>query len=450
MAVDINRSVTFDASQYASDGSYTISCGVAREESDQLASVARIGNTCNYMVTASSNEGAATFTVRYTSSGGDTLDATFSVMVYRPPSYIFFREPFALELGTNQTLTIDALSYASDGFYSLSCGDATNVSTSIITPTRPNPVSSSCSFLVTPTGTQGVASFTVPYTSSGGATRNGVFTIEVGPASTISYTAPTGLTLGTNRTRIIDAASYATDGGYVITCGTATGVDSKISVTRANPNIASCEFTVTPTGAQGAASFTVPYTSSGGATLDGTINIAIGAASTIVYTAPTGLTMTASSTLTINAATAATDGTYTITCGQATNRDTKITRATNTGCSYQITVGADTGTATFTVPYTSTGGHTLNGQISITITELPRNTAPTLDRQDMICAMLGMEPVRSSTADEITQGDNQAAFCQQNGELHCVRGANRAFIDTLLINTRGWDNSIKDCYNSIK
>ncbi len=446
LAVDINRSVTFDASQYVTDGSYTISCGVAREESDQLASVIR--NTCNYTVTASSVSGAATFTVPYRSSGGDTLDATFSVMVYRPPSAIAFREPFDLELGTNQTLTIDALSYASDGFYSLSCGDATDVDTSIITPTRPNP--SSCSFLITPTGTQGVASFTVPYTSSGGASRNGVFTIEVGPASTISYTAPSGLMLGTNRTRTIDAASYVTDGGYVITCGTATGVDSKISITRANPSIASCEFTISPTGTQGAASFTVPYRSSGGDTEDGIINIEIGAASTIVYTPPTGLTMTASSTLTIDAATAVTDGSYTITCGQATNRDPKITRATNTGCSYQITVGADTGTATFTVPYTSAGGHTLDGQISITVTELPRNTAPTLDRQDMICAMVGMEPVRSSTADEITQGDNQAAFCQQNGELYCYKGANSAFIDTQLINIFGWDNSIKDCYNSIK
>ncbi len=449
LAVDINRSITFDASQYASDGSYTISCGVAREESDQIASVVRIGNTCRYTVTASSTSGAATFIVPYRSSGGDTLDATFSVIVYRPPSHIFFRGSFDLELGTNQTLVIDALDYASDGGYSVSCGDATGVSTSIITIQRANPSGEPCEFTVTPSGTQGEASFTVPYTSSGGTSRNGVFTIEVGPASTIAYSAPSGLMLGTNRTRIIDAASYVTDGGYVITCGTATGVDSKISVTQANPSIASCEFTITATGAQGAASFTVPYTSSGGATQDGTINIAIGAASTIVYTAPTELTMTASSTLTIDAAAAVTDGSYTITCGQATNRDTKITRATNTGCSYQISVGADTGTATFTVPYTSAGGHTLDGQISITITELPRNTAPILDRQDTICSMVGMEPVRSSTADEITQGDNQAAFCQQNGELHCFRGANRAFIDTLLINIRGWDNSIKDCYQAI-
>ncbi len=446
LTVTTGSSVTLDASSFSSNGT----CAGAYNISPLLTSVTRsdiTNNPCSYTVTAGNTTGTATFRLLYISTGQTFHPHTVTYSIL-PPSYIFFRGPFDLELGTNQTLTIEALSYASDGGYSLSCGDATDVATSIITVTRPNPVSSSCSFLVTPV-TQGEASFTVTYTSSGGTNRSEVFTVEVGPDSTISYTAPRGLMLGTNRTRIIDAASYVTDGNYVITCGAATGVDSKIAVTRANPNIASCEYTVTPTGAQGVASFTVPYTSSGGDTRDGTINIEIGAASTIVYTAPTGLTMTASSTITIDAATAVTDGTYTITCGQATNRDSKITRATNTGCSYQITVGADTGTATFTVPYTSAGGHTLDGQISITITELPRTTAPVLDRQDTICATAGMEPVRSSTADEITQGDKQAAFCQQNGELYCYKGANSAHIDTLLINIFGWDNSIKDCYNSI-
>ena len=399
-------SITLDAS--ATDGSYVVSCEDAADV-DAKITVRRSG--CMFVVTAGATPGTATFTVPYTSSGAHTLNRTISVTIYLPPSYIFFREPFDLELGTNQTLMIDASDYASDGGYRIFCNDATDVDTSIINVMRPNARSEPCEFTITPTGTQGVANFTVPYSSSGLTSRNGVFTIEVGPASAIAFAGPTGLKLGTNRTRIIDAASYATDGNYVITCGEATGVDSKISVARANSNKKPCEFTVTPTGAQGAASFTVPYTSSGGATQDGTINIEIGAASTIVYTAPTGLTMTASGTLTINAATAVTDGSYTITCGQATNRDSKIIRATNTGCEYQITTGPGIGTATFTVPYTSAGGHTLDGQISITITELPRNTAPALDRQDLICAMLGLEPVRHSTADEITQGDKQAVFC---------------------------------------
>ncbi len=435
-------SITLDAS--ATDGSYVVSCGDAADV-DAKITVRRSG--CMFVVTAGATSGTATFTVPYTSSGAHTLNRTISVTINLPPSYIFFREPFDLELGTNQTLMIDASDYASDGGYRIFCNDATAVDTSIINVRRPNARSEPCEFTITPTSTQGVASFTVPYTSSGGASRNGVFTIEVGPASAIAFAGPTGLKLGTNRTRIIDAADYATDGGYLIECGDATNVDSKITVQRTNNIIKPCEFTVTPTGAQGAASFTVPYTSSGGATLAGTINIEIGAASTIVYTAPPGLTMTASGTITINAATAVTDGSYTITCGQATNRDSKIIRATNTGCEYQITTGAGTGTATFTVPYTSAGGHTLDGQISITVTELPRTTAPALDRQDMICAMLGLEPVRHSTADEITQGDNQAVFCHTPPYIHCQRGANSAL--TPILRGRSLGQTIQDCYNTI-
>ncbi len=445
LTIATGSSVTLDASSFSSNGT----CEGAIDVSPLFTSVTRsdiANNPCSYTVTAGNTTGTATFRLVFRSTGQTLHLYTVSYSIL-PPSYIFFRGPYDLELGINQTLTINALSYASDGGYSLSCGDATDVDTSIITVTRPNPVSSSCGFLVTPV-TQGEASFTVTYTSSGGTNRNEVFTIEVGPDSTIAYTAPTGLMLGTNRTRIIDAADYATDGGYLIECGDATNVDSKITVQRTNNIIKPCEFTVTPTGAQGAASFTVPYTSSGGATLDGTINIEIGTTSTIVYTPPPGLTMTASGTITINAATAVTDGSYTITCGQATNRDSKIIRATNTDCEYQITTGAGTGTATFTVPYTSAGGHTLEGQISITVTELPRTTAPALDRQDLICAMLGLEPVRHSTADEITQGDNQAVFCHTPPYIHCQRGANSAL--TPILRGRSLGQTIQDCYNTIK
>ncbi len=439
------RSIILDTTAFTPAGSNIVSCGDATDV-DAKITVRRSG--CSFMVTAGSFTGTASFTVPYISTGGQALDITISVNIYSPPSVLYFREPFSdFELGTNRTLVIDALGYASDGNYSISCGDATGVD-SKITVMRANPSSEPCKFTITPTGTQGEASFTVPYSSSGGTTLNGVFTVEIGPASTISFTSPTGLKLGTNRTLTINAASYATDGDYPIECSNATSVDTKITITR--PNSDSCGFNIVPTGTHGTATFTVPYRSIGGATLDGVINIEIGAASTIVYTPPTGLSMTASSTITINAASYVTDGSYTITCGQATNRDTKITRATNTGCSYQITVGADTGTATFTVPYRSAGGHTLNAQVSITITELPRNTAPALDRQDMICSMAGMEPVRNSTADQITQSDIQVAFCQQNGEIYCYKGANRAHIGTLLINIFGWDNCIKDCYQAIK
>ena len=433
-----------DASSYAADGSYAVSCGDAKSIDPKLSAVTRTANTCTYSVTVGNTTGAASFVVPYTSAGGAALDATVSITIVRPLSVIVFKEPFYLDLATNRTLTIDASDYASDAYgFTISCGAATGVD-SKITIQR-----TGCSFVVTPTGTQGSASFTVPYTSSGGGTYNAVFTIDIGPASTISFSAPSGLTLGTNRSMTLDASSYAADGSYLITCGDATGVDSKITVTRPNANARSCEYSVTPTGATGTASFTVPYTSSGGHTANGTISIAITAASAIVYSAPTGLTMTAGSSMTINAASYATDGSYTITCGDAANRDAKIARITNTGCSYKITSGETTGTATFTVPYTSSGGHALAGQISVAITARARTVAPVFDRQSMMCGMLGYQPVRHSTADRITEADSSAAFCRTPTAIICLKANSQAEMPNRLVNTIGLKTALDNCYNSI-
>ena len=434
-----------DASSYAADGSYAISCGDAKSIGSKLNSITRTANTCSYWVTAGSVSGSASFVVPYTSSGGHTLDATVSITIVRPLSVIVFREPFYLDLATNRTLTIDASDYASDAYgFTISCADATGVD-SKITIQR-----TGCSFVVTPTGATGTAVFTVPYTSSGGDTYNAVFAVDIGSASAIAFSAPSGLTLGTNRSMTLDASSYAADGSYLITCDDATGVDSKITVTRPNANARSCEYSITPTGATGTAAFTVPYTSSGGHTANGTISIQITAASTIVYSAPTGLTMTAGSSMTINAASYATDGSYTITCADATARDAKIIRITNTGCSYEITSGETTGTAAFTIPYTSAGGHALNGQISIAITARPQNEAPVFDRQSMMCAMLGYQPVRHSTADRITEADSSATFCRTPTGIICLKADRRAEVASLLINILGMDASLNNCYNSIR
>jgi len=433
-----------DASSFAADGSYAISCGDAKSIDPKLSAVTRTANTCTYSVTVGSTAGAASFVVPYTSAGGTTLDATVSITIVRPLSVIVFKEPFYLDLATNQTLTIDASDYASDAYgFTISCADATGVD-SKITIQR-----TGCSFVVTPTGATGTAVFTVPYTSSGGDTYNAVFAIDIGLASAISFSAPSGLTLGTNRSMTLDASSYAADGSYLITCGDATSVDSKITVTRPNANARSCEYAITPTGATGTASFTVPYTSSGGHTTNGTISIGITAASTIVFSAPTGLTMTAGSSMTINAASYATDGSYTITCGDATARDAKITRITNTDCSYEITAGETTGTAAFTIPYTSSGGHALAGQISVAITARARTVAPVFDRQSMMCGMLGFQPVRHSTADRITEADSTAAFCRTPSGIICLSGNYRAEMPNRVVNTIGLETSLDNCYNSI-
>ena len=433
-----------DVSSLASDGSYAVSCGDAKSIDSKLSAVTRRANTCIYSVTVGSTAGAASFVVPYTSTGGAALDATVSITIVRPLSVIVFKELFYLDLATNQTLTIDASDYASDAYgFTISCGAATGVD-SKITIQR-----TGCSFVVTPTGATGTAVFTVPYTSSGGGTYNAVFAIDIGSASAIAFSAPSGLTLGTNRSMTLDASSYAADASYLITCGDATGVDSKIAVTRPNANARSCEYAVTPTGATGTASFTVPYTSSGGHTTNGTISIAITAASAIVYSAPTGLTMTAGSSMTINAASYATDGSYTITCGDAAGRDAKIARITNTGCSYEITSGETTGTATFTVPYTSSGGDALNGQISVAITARARNVAPVFDRQSMMCGMLGYQPVRHSTADRITEADSTATFCRTPTGIICLRGSYQAEMPNRAINAIGLETSLDSCYNSI-
>ena len=433
-----------DVSSLASDGSYAVSCGDAKSIDSKLSSVTRTANTCSYWVTVGSTAGAASFVVPYTSTGGAALDATVSITIVRPLSVIVFKEPFYLDLATNQTLTVDASDYASDAYgFTISCGAATGVD-SKITIQR-----TGCSFVVTPTGATGTATFTVPYSSSGGGTYNAVFSVDIGPASAIAFTAPSGLTLGTNRSMTLDAASYAADGSYLITCGDATGVDSKIAVARPNANARSCEYSITPTGATGTAGFTVPYTSSGGHTANGTISIGITAVSTIVFSAPTGLSMTAGSSMTINAASYATDGSYTITCGDAAARDAKITRITNTGCSYEITAGETTGTATFTVPYTSSGGDALAGQISVAITARARNVAPVFDRQSVMCGMLGYQPVRHSTADRITEADSSATFCRTPTGIVCLRGNYRAETPNSVINAIGLETSLDSCYNSV-
>ena len=138
------------------------------------------------------------------------------------------------------------------------------------------------------------------FTSTGGHSVVRVITVNVGPNSVITYAAPptTGanrLLTGRNRALVVDAGSYASEtagSGYTITCGDATSIDSTrlASVTRtAN----SCSFTVTPVSTLSStlqatnATFTVPYTSSGGATANGTISVKIGPDSTITYNAPT-------------------------------------------------------------------------------------------------------------------------------------------------------------------
>ena len=94
----------------------------------------------------------------------------------------------------------------------------------------------------------------------------------------------------------------------------------------------------------------------------------------IDFTAPTGLTVAASGVITVDASGYVSDGPFSISCGTVTQSHSLISSIFEDGCSYEVTVGATAGTATFTVPYTSTGGDTHNGVISLVI-----GAVPTLD-----------------------------------------------------------------------
>ena len=314
-----------------------------------------------------------------------------------PDSTISYTAPDGLKIGRNRTLEIDVSDYISENSaYTVSCGDATGVDNTKLTGVTHS--GSSCTFTVDPintlaSGSQGDTTFTIPLTSTGGHTLDATLTVNIGPDSTITFTAPPtsgagSLLVGTNRTLRIDASDYVTEAhsGYAITCGNATNISNEIdSIVR---DSGTCSYDITPklTATQGAVEFTVPYTSAGGHALAGTITVNIGADSTISYTAPPtsgagSLIVPISTSKTIDVSSYATDGAYTITCGDAINLHSRIESVTHTGtsCSYEVTAGAIEGSASFNVPYKSTGGHEMTALVRLTIgpTSAIQFSAPT-------------------------------------------------------------------------
>ena len=360
--------VTVDALSYASDGSFTISCSEATSVSSKFSSVTRTGCSYAIAVTAGS-KGSASLTVPYSSSGGHSLNGVININI----SNIEFTAPTSLTMGAGETLAVSAGGYASDGSFTISCAEATGVSTEFSSVTR---TANSCNYSVVAkaTASAGSASFTVPYTSSGGDTQNGQISITI---TAISYTAPTDLKVVAGASADINASSWATHTGYTVSCDDAKSIHAKLSSVTRTANTCNYRITATATASAGDATFTIPYSSSSGATLDAQVTVKV---SNIVYTAPTNLTMAAGETLAVSAGGYATDGTFTITCADATNISTEFTSVSRTAntCNYSAVAKAtaSAGSATFTVPYTSTGGDTQNGIISVTISAISY-TAPT-------------------------------------------------------------------------
>ena len=146
-------------------------------------------------------------------------------------------------MAAGETLAVTAGGYATDGTFTISCADATGVSSEFTSVTR---TANTCNYSVIAkaTATAGAATFTVPYTSTGGDTHNGIVSITI---TAISYTAPSGLKVAAGSTLDINASGYATHSSYTITCGVAKDLHTKLSsVTRADSTNNPCEYTSPP------------------------------------------------------------------------------------------------------------------------------------------------------------------------------------------------------------
>ena len=276
-------------------------------------------------------------------------------------------------MAAGETLAISAGGYATDGTFTITCADATSISTELSSVTR---TANSCNYSARAkaTASAGSATFTVPYTSTGGDTQNGQISITI---TAISYTAPTDLKVVAGANADINASSWATHTGYTISCGDAKSIHTKLSSVTRTANTCNYRITAKAAATAGDATFTIPYSSSSGATLDAQVTVKV---SNIAFTAPNNLTMAAGETLAVSAGGYATDGTSTISCADATNISTEFSSVTRTAnsCNYSVIAKAtaSAGSATFTVPYTSSGGDTHNGIISVTISAISY-TAPT-------------------------------------------------------------------------
>ena len=380
-----SKTLEIDASEFAADGDYTFTCSDASSLTGNLATVAHTGDSCTFTATTTSSTatGAASFTTTYTSSGGDVLEAVIPVTV-GPARNIVFTAPTALAIGAGGTLVFDVSSYATDGdFWEITCGDSTAKTSRIASVTR---VGDTCEFRVRAGSEEGTASFTVPYISENGATISGVVPVVVGTAASIVFAPPaasfpTGLNVEASKSIVIDASAYATDGSYTISCGDATNNSALWQSVVRDSGGNGCSFTATArAGVSGPASFTVPYSSSGGGSLNGRISVFIRPLSDIVFTAPptTGrfsLTVLSGRVLVLDVAGYAADGDYEISCtSAAAAADAGIT-VENSGCSVAITGGMTGGSASFTVGYMSSGGDTHTGTVALSVSRAVSGTA---------------------------------------------------------------------------
>ena len=232
--------------------------------------------------------------------GYPTADGYTPIACQNAVSNIVFTAPQNLKVGRNFTLEIDASDYfTEDSSYTVSCGEALSVDSTRLTSV--SRAADTCTFTVDPidtlvVGSQGDATFTVPLTSTGGHTLNATFTVNIGPDSSVSVSAPSSIAVAASRSRTVDFSDYASDGSYTISCGTPTTASSLITI--GTPT--GCSVAITAGASTGQASVSVVFTSEGGATATGSFTFDVGAASNIVFSAPTGLKVATNRTRVIN------------------------------------------------------------------------------------------------------------------------------------------------------
>ena len=369
LTVVAGQSVAIDASDYASDPGFVISCADPTGVDDQKVWVTRASGTCDFTVRASVSAvaGNTTFSTVLSSSrtGSSTLTATFTVAI----------TPMSVAAGRHLPFLVGG--YPSEGAVT-SCGQPpTGVDTTRYLVRRVHVSSCIYRIEVQSSATPGPASFSAVLTFSGGS-RNVPYNFIITPASAIAFTAPAGgLSIPVGQSKNFSVASYATDGDHTISCRFAAASRHSLIASVANTG---CDFTVRAGRTAGAATLSVIYNSSGGTEVTGVIPITVAATSSLTFTAPTALNVRVGQEIGINALLYASDGANAVACDVATGIVGGITVESPVGCSYKVTAGNTVGTASFVVPYASSSGSTLNGRININI--LPASptiyfTAPT-------------------------------------------------------------------------
>ena len=114
---------------------------------------------------------------------------------------------------------------------------------------------------------QGTTTFSVPLTSTGGHSLDATFTVNIGPDSTITYSAPDDLSVAAGRSFVFDASGYVSAGsGYSVSCGEATGVDSSV-ITVAQSTAVSTSTGLPTTGTNCLFTVTADSSAASGATI---------------------------------------------------------------------------------------------------------------------------------------------------------------------------------------